>query len=154
MTQQTYDLTVSRVLKAPRSAVWKAWTVPEHFEKWFAPAPIKTTLKQMDLRPGGAFETVMRMENGAEFGGEGCFLEVVEQERIVWTDALSGGWRPAEEPFFTAIITMADHPEGTLYTATALHKNAEDRQKHADMGFVTGWGTCIEQLGQLAAQLA
>jgi len=93
------------------------------------------------------------MEDGTEFGGPGCFLEVIEQQRIVFTDALSGGWRPTGEPFFTAIITMEDHPEGTLYTATALHKNAEDRQKHADMGFEAGWGMCIEQLGKLAEQL-
>jgi uncharacterized protein YndB with AHSA1/START domain len=97
----------------------------------------------------------MTLEDGTVVeGGEGCFLEVVENERIVFTDALQGGWRPNEEAFFSAIITLAEHPEGTLYTATALHKNNEDRQKHADMGFMDGWGAAIEQLGKLAERLA
>ena len=148
------DLTVSRIIKAPRSTVWKAWKDPKHFVKWWAPAPILTISKKHELFPGGAFDTVMRLEDGTEHGGEGCFLEVIENERIVFTDALRGGWRPNEESFFSAIITLEDHPEGTKYTALALHKNDEDRQKHADMGFVEGWGTCIDQLGKLTEQLA
>ena len=95
----------------------------------------------------------MRMEDGTEHGGEGCFLEVVENELIVFTNALQGGWRPNEEAVFTAIITLEKHPDGTQYTATALHKNSEDRQKHADMGFVDGWGTCIDQLAKLSTEL-
>ena len=88
---------------------------------------------------GGAFNTVMRMEDGTEFGGEACFLDVVENERIVWTSALLGGWRPNQDDMpFSAIITLEQHPEGTKYTATALHQNDEDRQKHADMAF-RGW---------------
>jgi uncharacterized protein YndB with AHSA1/START domain len=148
------DLTVSRIIKAPRSAVWRAWVEPEHFVKWWAPSPIVTTVQKHDLRAGGAFDNTMRMEDGSEFGGKGCFLEVVENERIVFTDALQEGWRPNKEPFFTAIITLEVHPEGTLYTAVAKHNNETDRQKHADMGFESGWGTCIDQLGQLAERLA
>ena len=149
------ELTVSRIIKAPCSAVWKAWKDPEHLAKWWAPVPIKTTVNKLELRAGGAFNTVMRMEDGTEFGGEACFLEVLENKRIVWTSALQGGWRPNKDDMpFTAIITLEDHPEGTKYTATALHQNDEDRKKHADMGFVDGWGLCIEQLGKLAEQLA
>lgn len=151
---KTLDLTVSRTLKAPRPAIWRAWSEPEHFVRWFAPAPIVTTVTQLDLRPGGAFETMMRMEDGTEFGGEGCFVEVEENTRIVFTDALRGGWRPNKEGFFTAVVTMEDRPDGTLYTATALHNDAEARQKHADMGFETGWGVVIDQLGAVAAELA
>lgn len=93
------------------------------------------------------------MEDGTEHGGEGSFLEVVENERFVFTDALQGGWRPNEESFFSAIITLEEYAEGTKYTAVALHKNDNDRQKHAEMGFEQGWGTCIEQLGELAQKL-
>ena len=40
------DLTVSRIIKAPRSAVWKAWQDPEHFVKWWAPAPVVYDFQQ------------------------------------------------------------------------------------------------------------
>jgi uncharacterized protein YndB with AHSA1/START domain len=28
------DLTISRLIKAPRSVVWSAWTDPWNFEQW------------------------------------------------------------------------------------------------------------------------
>ena len=149
------DLTVSRIIKAPRSAVWDAWKNPEHFVKWWAPAPVVTTSKKHDFFAGGGFDTTMTLEDGTVMeGGEGCFLEVIENERIVFTDALQGGWRPNKEAFFSAIIILEEHPEGTLYTATALHKNDEARQQHVEMGFLDGWGTAIEQLGDLARTLS
>ncbi len=155
MSDANKDLTVSRVMKAPRSVVWAAWKDPVHFVKWWAPVPVVTTSNKHEFYAGGGFDTTMRLPDGTIMeGGEGCFLEVIEQQRIVFTDALRGGWRPNEAAFFSALITMEDHPDGTLYTATALHKNDADRQKHADMGFLDGWGTAIEQLGKLAEDLA
>ena len=149
------DLTVSRIIKASRSAVWKAWKDPAHFVKWWAPAPVVTTSNKHEFFTGGGFDTTMKLEDGTIMDlGEGCFLEVIENERIVFTDALQGGWRPNEESFFSAIITLEEHSEGTLYTATALHKNAGDCRKHAEMGFVDGWGTAIDQLGKIAEGLA
>lgn len=153
MTHQ--DLTVSRIIKAPRSAVWKAWKDPKHFVKWWAPAPVITHSHKHEFFAGGGFATSMTLEDGSDMDcGEGCFLEVIENSRIVFTDALQGGWRPNENAFFSAIITLEDHPNGTLYTATALHKNDEDKRKHADMGFLDGWGTAIEQLRKIAEELS
>lgn len=149
------DLSVSHFIQAPCAAVWLAWEKPEYLARWWAPSPIQTTVHQLELRPGGAFNSTMRMEDGSEFGGEACFLDVVKHERIVWTSALQGGWRPNKDDMpFTAIITMEQRPGGTQYTATAMHQNDEDRKKHADMGFVDGWTLCIRQLDVLAQQLA
>lgn len=149
------DLALSRVLQAPRSAIWKAWSNPHHFKKWWAPAPVKTAIRKFELRPGGGFHTVMTLPDGSEMdGGEGCFLDVAPEERVVFTDALSGGWRPNAEAFFTAIITMQDDPGGTFYTATALHKNDASRKAHLDMGFLDGWGAAIDQLEVLARDIA
>ena len=121
--------------------------------KWWAPAPVVTTSTKHDFFHGGGLGTTMQLEDGTVMdGGEGCFLEVIENERIVFTDALQGGWRPNEQAFFSAIIVLEEHPDGTLYTATALHKKNEDRQGHLEMGVLDGWGTAIEQLGTLAEQ--
>lgn len=147
------DLTISRVIKAPRSAVWTAWKDPEHLAKWWTPVPVKTIVDKHEFRPGGSFDTTMIMEDGSKHPSQGCFLEVIENERIVFTDALCGGWRPNAETFFTAIITLEEHPDGTKYTALAMHKDEADCRKHAEMGFEHGWGTVIEQLGQFAEKL-
>ena len=63
----------------------------------------------------------------------------------MFTDALRGGWRPNEESFFSAIITLEADAGGAKYTVAMLHENAEDHRKHLDMGFVDGWGKCCEQ---------
>jgi uncharacterized protein YndB with AHSA1/START domain len=144
------DLTVARVIEAPRSAVWNAWADPTKFEQWWIPAPEICRVREMDLRPGGSFRTEMSSD-GTEFGPHltACFLAVEELERIVFTDALVAGWRPAESSFMTAAITMADHPQGTEYTATAIHRNVADRDKHEQLGFHEGWGTVTRQLAEL-----
>jgi uncharacterized protein YndB with AHSA1/START domain len=148
------DLTVSRTIKAPRQKVWTAWKDPKHLVKWWAPAPVSTVSTKHEFYAGGGFGTIMRLPDGTEFKGESCFLEVIENARIVWTSALQGGWRPNKDEMpFTAIITLEEIPGGTKYTATALHQNDEDRQKHAAMGFEDGWGACIDQLGVLATEL-
>jgi uncharacterized protein YndB with AHSA1/START domain len=144
------DLTLSRIIKAPRSAIWSAWTNPRSFEQWWIPAPAKCKVTEMDLRPGGAF-TWQMSENGGAFvpHGNACFLAVEENERIVFTDALLGGWRPSEQPFITAIITLKDHRGGTDYAAYVMHRNKADRDRHEEMGFFDGWGTVVGQLAKL-----
>jgi uncharacterized protein YndB with AHSA1/START domain len=95
-------------------------------------------------------------EDGSDFLPHinACFLAVDDRERIVFTDALVGGWRPAESPPMTAIITMHDHPLGTEYVAHALHRSEADRRQHEALGFYDGWGTVTEQLARIAEQRA
>jgi uncharacterized protein YndB with AHSA1/START domain len=144
------DLTIARLIKAPRQDVWNAWTDPASFEQWWIPAPARCRVAEMDLRPGGAFVTQMS-ENGAPFTPhlKACFLAVDHLERIVFTNALTGGWRPAEQAFMTAIVTLQDHPEGTDYQAYVMHKSVADRDRHEELGFFDGWGTVAEQLAAL-----
>lgn len=146
------DLKLERVVDVPRELVWKAWTMPEHLMKWFTPAPWETVDCEIDLRPGGIFRTVMRSPEGDEHPNVGCYLEVVENERLVWTDALHAGFRPASEPsgcferYFTAMVLLEPHPKGTKYTAIALHGTEADRKTHEEMGFHDGWGKALDQL--------
>jgi uncharacterized protein YndB with AHSA1/START domain len=93
------DLVIERVVGVPRDLVWIAWTRPEHISKWFSPAPWTVTECEIDLRPGGVFRTVMRSPDGKEYPNVGCYLEVVPDERLVWTDALLPGYRPSENRF-------------------------------------------------------
>jgi len=152
MTNDT-TLTISRLIAAPPSAVWNAWSVPENLAKWWIPAPIECQVVTLDLRPGGGFVTRMREAGAADFQPhvDGCFLEVVPEKKLVFTTVLTEGWQPAE-PWLaiTAILTFEAEGDGTLYSARVLHKNPEDSAKHDKMGFQEGWGTAI---GQLAGML-
>jgi uncharacterized protein YndB with AHSA1/START domain len=85
---------------------------------------------------------------------KGVYLEVVPDEKLVFTDAYTEGWKPAPEPFMTAILLLEDVPEGgTRYTAIARHRNPETRKSHEAMGFYDGWGTVATQLEAYAKGL-
>lgn len=150
------DLVLERVVDVPPALVWAAWTRPEHVVKWFTPAPWTTTDCEIDLRPGGRFYTVMRSPEGDEYPNTGCYLEVVENQRLIWTSVLGPGWRPAvgaaacpgEDPGFhmTGVIELEPHDDGTKYTAIALHGDETTRVRHEEMGFQEGWGTALDQL--------
>lgn len=144
------DLTISRIIKAPRAAVWNAWTTPASFEQWWIPAPARCKVVAMELRPGGSLITHIS-EDGTTFTPHlnACFLAIDAMNQIVFTNALVGGWRPAEQPFITAVITLRDHPMGTDYEAYVMHKSKADRDTHRDLGFYDGWGTVVEQLAKL-----
>jgi len=146
----TLDLELTRIIRAPRQEVWSAWTTPASFEKWWVPAPALCRVAAMDLRAGGAFVTEIS-EDGAAFGPHisGCYLAVEPEHRLVWTNALVGGWRPSDQPFITAVITLADHVEGTAYRAHVMHKSDADRAMHDQLGFHDGWGTVAAQLAAL-----
>lgn len=144
------DLEISRIIKAPRQKVWDAWSKPEQFAQWWIPEPALCKVVAMELRPGGALVTEMS-ENGGPFGPHlsACYLEIIEGRRIVFSNALLGGWRPAEQPFMTAVITLDDHDLGTAYRAVVMHKSPEDRGMHQELGFYDGWGTVAAQLAKL-----
>jgi uncharacterized protein YndB with AHSA1/START domain len=140
------DLVLDRVVDVPRELVWKAWTTPEHLRHWFVPKPWTITECEVDLRRGGMFRFVMRSPEGQEYPNVGCFLDIVPNERMIWTDALLPGYRPSEKPFFTAILTLEPSGTGTRYVATALHSDEAGRKRHEEMGFEEGWGTVLNQL--------
>ncbi|WP_053353590.1 SRPBCC domain-containing protein [Leucobacter musarum] len=147
------DLEVSRIIRAPRAVVWRAWSDPERLAQWWIPGPITTRIDRLELVPGGGF--VIRMsEDGTTFVPHmsAVFLAAETARRIVFTNAIDAEWRPvAPAPIaLTAEFTFTDHPEGTEYRAIARHVTAQDRQTHADLGFTEGWTAATEGLASIA----
>lgn len=150
----TLDLVFTRVVPVPPRLIWRCWTEPALLVQWFTPHPWKTTHAEVDLRPGGAFRTVMQGPDGQVMDEPaGCWLEVVPHSRLVWTDALAPGFRPRANPFMTAILTFDEEAGGTRYTARVMHKDEADRERHAAMGFEQGWGAALDQLVEVAGRL-
>jgi uncharacterized protein YndB with AHSA1/START domain len=154
MNDRQLDLEISRLVAAPRRRVWQAWADPKLLAQWWCPRPWTTEVRAFEFRAGGAFHTFMKGPDSGESDNPGCFLEITPQERIVFTSMLTGGWRPAS-PWLgmTAIFTLADEGSGTRYVARVLHKDDADMQRHRDMGFFEGWGTCMTQIEQVAQRL-
>jgi uncharacterized protein YndB with AHSA1/START domain len=147
------DLVLTRIIDAPREKLYRAWTDPTLLKQWFAPRPYSTPVAELDVRPGGAAYIVMRSPDGQDLPNRGVYLEVVENERLVSTDAYTDAWKPSEKPFMTLILTFEDLGDKTRYTARVRHWTTEDRETHEKMGFHEGWGQCADQLAALVAKI-
>jgi len=143
------DLALERVIRAPRTAVWDAWTDPASLAAWWVPAPTRCRVERLDTVPGGAFVTSMS-DDGVEYAPhlDACFLAVDETRRLVFTNAVDSRLRPAApEPIaMTAEITFHDHPEGCDYRVVVRHPDPAARARHEELGFFDGWGMVTEQL--------
>ncbi|NMM24829.1 MAG: SRPBCC domain-containing protein [Phycicoccus sp.] len=86
------SMVIERTLEAPTDLVWKMWTEPEHFAAWYGPGGATIPVATMDVRVGGTRLLCLEMTtpNGTMqmwFTGE--YLEVVENQRLVYTDSMS-----------------------------------------------------------------
>jgi uncharacterized protein YndB with AHSA1/START domain len=147
------ELVITRIIDAPPAKVFRAWTDPALLKQWFAPLPYTTSVAELDVRPGGTNRIVMRDPQGNDLPNRGVYLEVVENERLVVTDAYTEAWQPSEKPFMTVILTFEDVGGKTRYTARVRHWSVADREAHEKMGFYQGWGQCTDQLAALVAKL-
>ncbi|MFN7925756.1 MAG: SRPBCC family protein [Bryobacteraceae bacterium] len=147
------DLVLTCVIDAPREKLFRAWTDPEVMKEWFAPKPWTAPVVETDVRPGGRSLVVMRGPDGNEFPNPGVYLEVVENERLVSTDAYTSAWEPSGNPFMTLILTFEDLGGKTRYTARARHWSDASREAHEKMGFHEGWALCTQQLAETVAKL-
>ncbi|WP_333618066.1 SRPBCC domain-containing protein [Dietzia sp.] len=126
------------------------------FAKWWIPEPYTCRLESFDARPGGGFVTSMS-EDGASFTPhmDAAFLVVDDAERLVFTNAVHSTLRPAV-PMPVAVtgeVTLADHPDGTLYRIVARHGDPQSRTRHGELGLAEGWGSVAGQLAELAESL-
>jgi uncharacterized protein YndB with AHSA1/START domain len=115
MTQPSHtlgELTYTRVWDAPRELVFECMTTPKHLAHFWGPVGVSTPVENItvDLRPGGAFITVMvNDEDGSEYPMHGVFVEVVQNEKLSWTEAdVEGG--------MTTSVTFKDLGNGTCET--------------------------------------
>jgi uncharacterized protein YndB with AHSA1/START domain len=147
------ELVLTRLIDAPRDKLFKAWTDPALLKQWFAPKPYTTPVAETDVRPGGASLIVMRGPDGQDLPNRGVYLEVIANERLVFTDAYTKAWEPSAKPFMTVILTFENEAGKTRYTARVRHWSVADREAHEKMGFHQGWGQCTDQLAALVATL-
>jgi uncharacterized protein YndB with AHSA1/START domain len=92
-TPEAGELTYTRVFDAPRELVFRCMVEPEHLAHFWGPAGVITPLEniKVDARPGGAFETVMVSDaDGSQYPMRAVYVEVVEPERLVWTEPGTG----------------------------------------------------------------
>lgn len=146
---------LTRVFDAPRELVFKAWTQPEHLMRWWAPKSYTTPFCTVDLRPGGAFHFCMRSPEGGDIWGLGIYREIVEPERIVYTDTFADAEGNPVPPSYYGF--SEGHPSETLVTVTFTeqdgrttltlqHSIRESVEEYE--GAQQGWNEMFDKLAQ------
>ena len=154
----TDSVVIERTLDAPIDLIWKMWTEPEHFSAWYGPMGAKIPVATMDVQVGGTRHICMAMEtpNGPMqmwFVGE--FREVVENQRLVYTDSMSDEDGNVLSP---AQMGMPEgHPETTevIVELEAVDGKTKMTMTHvgvpADSPGAGGWGMAFDKLADYDA---
>jgi len=138
-------LKITRVFDAPRQLVFKAWIDPEQLARWWGPKGFTNPLCEVDARPGGTIQIVMRAPDGVSHQMRGVFREVSAPERLVFTNRAVG---PNGEALLEGLTTVSfSEQEGkttmTLETS-AVALVAEARAMLNGMN--QGWNQSLERL--------
>jgi uncharacterized protein YndB with AHSA1/START domain len=135
-----HELTVARLIDAPRALVFRAWTEPEQIARWWGPKDFTTVEYRMDVRPGGGYWFVMRAPDGTDHRKRGVYREIVAPERIVFTFAwVDAAGHSGRETLIT--VTLEDVGGKTRLT---LRQSGFDAAEWRD-SHVTGWTSCLER---------
>jgi uncharacterized protein YndB with AHSA1/START domain len=148
------EVVIRRVFDAPRERVFKAWTDPEHFRRWWGPRDFTTPFVNIDPRPGGTIHFCMRSPEGRELWGGGVYREIDEPARIVVSDYFAdeeGNVVPATHYGFSSewpletMITITFEENAGKTTMTLRHSMggvpAADRE-----GADQGWKESFDRL--------
>ncbi len=147
------ELGFQRIYDASPGKVYQAWTEPALLKQWFAPAPWTIAEAHLDVRVGGSNRFTLRSPEGVDYPYSGVYMEVVPNQRLVYTDAYTEAWIPSPEPFITVSLTFEEQQGKTRYSVRVLHWSVEARKRHEAMGFHEGWGQCADQLAELLAKI-
>ena len=149
------ELTIIKIFDVPREIVWKAWTDPERFMRWWGPKGFTSPVCKIDLRVGGGYLNCMRSPEGQDFWSKGVFREIVAPERLTMTDSFAdehGNMVPATHyglsldfPLEMLITVTLENLEGktklTLKHSGIDGINATDRRNMQQ-----GWDQSLDKL--------
>lgn len=157
------DAIFTRIIAAPRTSVFKAWTDAAQLAQWWGPHGFTTPVCEMDVRPGGGYRIVMRAKDGAEYPLKGIYREIVEPERLVVTDnwaehpaewlallnrsSPQTGGEQAQEALNT--VTFEELDGKTRLTIRIRFDSAAVRDAMLKMGMAEGWSQSLERLEAL-----
>ena len=142
------EILITRQFDAPAALVWEALTRPEHIKRWWGPEWCPITSAEIDLRVGGSWRYVCRMDDGTELGWHGEYREIDTGRSITSTEVFEGF--PDAESLNT--MTLSDSDGVTTLTTLVRHTSPENRDGHVNSGMEGGMQDTFNRLDQLLLQ--
>lgn len=162
------EMIINRVFDASPELVYKAWTDPALMARWWGPQEFTSSVCKMDVRPGGAYRIVMRSPEGKDYPTVGTYQEVVENERLIfsdtfdelpqeWLDELRSHLPPGASKSIPPDIVTANFEEQdgkTLLTVTSRFESKALRDAIVQMGVAEVWAQSLDKLEELLAMIS
>jgi len=153
------ELVITRVFDAPPALVYKVWTEPEHIKNWWGPGPFTAPRCEVDLKVGGEYLYVMRSPDGQEFTVAGRYIEIVENQKLVYTDDMfkqADFWKKMigskvgpDVDFSTlhliVMVTFEDQGDTTNFKLVTRFVSNEVRDAMAGMMMAEGWTSSLQK---------
>lgn len=152
------ELVITRIFNAPKELVWKAWSEPEHFKKWWGPKEYTCPDAEINFRVGGKFLASMMDDKGKKIWSVGIYTEITPKDKIVFTDCFAnekGEVVSGEEygmpgvPLEMQVTVLLKDIEGKT-EMTIIHLGLPGEHM---TGANTGWNTSIDKMGELLTQM-
>jgi uncharacterized protein YndB with AHSA1/START domain len=153
MNTSDRELTISRLLNAPRELVFEAWTKPEHVLHWWGPNGFTNTFYEMEVKPGGVWRFMMHGPDGIDYPNKIVYEEVVKPERLVYTHG-SDGPDGADDPHqFHVTITFEALGDKTNLTMRSLFPSAAALEEVKKFGAVEGGKQTLNKLEEYLSKM-
>ena len=150
------ELVITRVFDAPRELLWKAWTEPERFMRWWGPKHFTAPVSTIDLRVGGKYLHCMRSPEGQDYWSTGVYREIIPLERIVYTDSFAdekGNVVPASHYGMPGdwpleyLVTVTFEEDGGRTKMTLRHEGIPTGKMSDDTR--AGWNESFDKLADV-----
>ncbi|MBA8886955.1 uncharacterized protein YndB with AHSA1/START domain [Dokdonella fugitiva] len=143
------EVVVTRTFDAPARLVFEAWSKPELFKQWWVPRSMGMTLRscELDVRTGGTYRLEFGDDPANPMAFFGRYLEVVPNQRIVWTNEESG------DAASVTTVTFEERDGTTLLVLTERYPTKEALDE-AGTGAQDAMGETFEQLDEVLAGLS
>ena len=146
------QIAITRLFNAPRTVVFQAFTDPKHVDHWWGPRGFKTETTEMDVRPGGTWNFVMRHQLYGEFKNRVIYRKVIRPERLEYTHDSGVDGDPSA---FEVTIMFEDLGAQTKVTMNSVFASAAEIERVKEFGAVEGGQQTLERLAEwLAAKHA
>lgn len=147
-------IVMTRVFDAPRAMVWSALTDPKHVVHWYGGHGFENPVCEMDVRPGGTWNHVMRAPDGSEYKMKFVYLEVVPPEKLAWRSADGEPPRPGMHESPVMVCTLEDLGQKTRWKLVSRFSSVAARDATLKMGFTHVLAQGCEKLNDIVVGLA
>lgn len=151
------EIVITRTFNGPARIVFEAWTKPELVKQWWAPRSRHVSVVgcEADVRTGGFYRYVLRLEKGTQFAFSGRYIEVTPPSRLVYTqlyEPTAGGATPGDAEVVLT-VTFTERDGKTHLASSSMCPSAEVRDAIIASGMEHGMRETMDQLEALVESL-